>query len=258
LRNIRLTLSYDGTDFHGWQIQPHVPTIQGLVGEAVARLTGERVSLYGSGRTDAGVHALKQIANFQTGCAIPAPNLAAALNHLLPAAIRVRSAAEVDGKFHARYSATAKTYHYRLLLAPFCSPFLARWVWHTPFPLDCGEMQRAAGHFAGSHDFTSFAAAESGAEDNIDSLGGSSVRTVYSSRLIWRRRRQMLIYAVRGNGFLHHMVRNMVGTLVEIGKGRMRGEDIPAMLAARDRRRAGPTAPAAGLCLVSVEYDSGV
>lgn len=258
MRNIRLTISYDGTDFHGWQIQPLVPTVQGLVGEAIASLTGRETSLHGSGRTDAGVHALNQVANFHTECAIPVSNLVTALNHLLPSAIRIKSAEEVDEKFHSRYNATAKTYHYRLLLSPFCSPFLSRFVWHYPFSLDCQEMVRAAGLFAGTRDFTSFAAAESCAQDAVDGLPASGVRTVFSSRLIWREKRQMLLYAVRGNGFLHHMVRNIVGTLVEIGRGKMAVEDIPAILAARDRRLAGPTAPASGLCLVSVEYQTAV
>lgn len=265
MRNIRLTLAYDGTDFHGWQRQPKLLTVQECLESALLRLTAARTSVWGSGRTDAGVHALSQVANFKTDCPIPCENLVKALNDLLSPSVRVKEAAEASDDFHARYHARSKTYRYRILTAPVCSPFLWRFVCHHPFPLEVRAMAEAARHFEGTHDFTAFAAA--GGEKEVsdrDSSAASSkasreaarepVRTIFSSRLAKRSRTSMLIYQVSGNGFLHHMVRNMVGTLMEVGRGRLVPADIPRILAARDRTLAGPTAPAAGLCLIKVDY----
>src|SRR5690242_12696275 len=249
MRNFKLILAYDGTDFCGWQVQPDAPSIQGTLASAIGRVTGEKVLPQGSGRTDAGVHALAQVATFPLESVIPAANLKIALNDVLPASIRVSECVEVPPEFHSRKSATAKTYRYRMYRGDVCPPFLARYVWHYPYPLDFAAMERAASLIEGEHDFTSFAAVdpERGKDAEI-----SNVRTVFSSR--WVFQGDEFVYEIRGNGFLHHMVRNLVGTLLLVGKGTLKTEDVPRILNARDRSAAGATAPASGLCLVNVEY----
>jgi tRNA pseudouridine38-40 synthase len=262
MRNLRLIISYDGTDFHGWQRQPDAPTVQECLGSAIERILGEKVQVYGSGRTDAGVHALNQVANFKTACKIPCENLLKALNNTLQPAVRVKDVSEVRLGFHARHDARAKTYRYRILQAPVASPFVNRFVWHYPFPLDVRGMAQAAKLFVGEHDFTSLAAAEGsigeerspGTSVPLGGVKATLVRTIFSSRILRRPRTCMLIYEVTGNGFLHHMVRNIVGTLVEVGRGKLEPGDVTRILQARDRTQAGPTAPAQGLCLVRVEY----
>jgi len=248
-RNLKLTLSYDGTDFSGWQAQPAAATIQGTLASAIGRLTGENVRPQGSGRTDAGVHALAQVATFSTSSFIPVENFAKALNDILPASIRILDVEEMPEAFHARKSARAKTYRYRICRAPICPPFQARFVWHFPYPLAEADMGSAAALVEGEHDFTSFAAV-----DPERGMGGevSNVRTIFSSA--FERRGDELIYTVRGNGFLHHMVRNLVGTFILVGKGTVKPSDVSRILDARDRSSAGATAPAGGLFLVSVEY----
>jgi tRNA pseudouridine38-40 synthase len=250
MRNLKLTLAYDGTDFSGWQVQPEASTVQGTLTSAIGRITGEKVLPQGSGRTDTGVHALGQVASFETESRIPAPNMMVALNDILPASIRVLAVEEVAVDFHARKSARAKTYHYRIHREAICPPFLARYVWHYPYPLDETAMQEAAMRIVGEHDFTSFAAVDP--ERACPPEEVSKLRHVFSSE--WRRERSELIYAVRGNGFLHHMVRNLVGTFLLVGRGTLRPLDIGRILEARDRSAAGATAPAAGLYLFSVEY----
>jgi tRNA pseudouridine38-40 synthase len=250
MRNVKLVLSYDGSDFSGWQVQPGVATIQGTLATVIGRLTGEKVLPQGSGRTDAGVHALAQVASFTTESRIPVENLAKALNDLLPASIRVLRAEEVDPEFHARKSSRGKTYQYRMLRSAICPPFLARYVWHYPFPLDEGVMMRAAGAVIGKHDFTSFAAVDP--ERGKEGEEASNVRTIFCSR--WERTEEELVYTVKGNGFLHHMVRNLVGTFLLVGKGTLQPAELGKILEARDRSLAGATASASGLYLVSVEY----
>jgi tRNA pseudouridine38-40 synthase len=249
MRNIKLTLAYDGTDFSGWQVQPDAPTVQGELASAIGRITGEKVLPQGSGRTDTGVHALAQIATFQIESAIPPGNLLIALNDILPASVRVLQAADVPAEFHARKSARAKTYRYRIYREAICPPFLANYVWHYPYPLHENAMQEAALLVEGEHDFTSFAAVdpERGKDGNV-----SNVRQVFSSR--WRKDADEFVYEVRGSGFLHHMVRNLVGTFLLVGKGRLKPQDVITILEARNRSAAGATAPASGLYLVSVEY----
>ena len=249
-RNLKLTVAYDGTEFAGWQVQPDAPTIQGTLSSAIGRLTGENVVPQGSGRTDAGVHALAQVATFATASPIPEENLVKALNDVLPPAIRVLDVQEVAANFHARKSAKAKTYRYRIHRAPICPPFLARYVWHFPYPLDEGAMALAAGEVVGEHDFTSFAAVDP--ERGQQSYEVSNIRTIFSSA--FAREGDELIYTVRGRGFLHHMVRNLVGTFILVGKGTLERNDIARILAARERSAAGATAPASGLVLVEVEY----
>ncbi len=248
MRNLKLVLSYDGTEFSGWQVQPGAATIQGALALAIGRVTGENILPQGSGRTDAGVHALGQVASFGTQSPIPPENLVIALNDILPGAIRVLEASEVPGEFHARKSARAKTYRYRMYRGAICSPFIARYVWHYPYPLDEDQMQEVAGMIVGEQDFTSFAAVdpERGREEM------SNVRQIFSSS--WERQSDEFVYTVRGNGFLHHMVRNLVGTFVLAGKGALRASDLTRILEARLRSAAGATAPASGLCLVNVEY----
>jgi tRNA pseudouridine38-40 synthase len=251
MRNLKLLLAYDGTDFCGWQVQPDASSIQGTLASAIGRITGEKVLPQGSGRTDAGVHALGQVATFQTESVIPAGNLVIALNDILPAAIRVLEANEVANGFHARISAKAKTYRYRILRAAICAPFLARYVWHYPYPLDFDRMREAGELIVGKHDFTSFAAVDPESK-RAEMEADSNVRTIFSSQ--WRQEEDELVYEVSGNGFLHHMVRNLVGTFVLIGKGTLKPQDVVAILEAKNRSRAGATAPARGLYLVSVEY----
>lgn len=249
-RNIKLVLCYDGTDFYGWQAQPSLTTIQGTLAAAIDRVTGETVLPQGSGRTDAGVHALAQVASFPLANPIPVNNLADALNRILPSSIRVLSAAETPESFHARHSAQAKTYRYRIYRGSICSPFVARQVYHHPYPLDEQAMIASAAVITGEHDFTSFASVD--AEKNSDSGIRSNVRTIFNSD--WRRSGEEFIYTVRGNGFLHHMVRNLVGTFLLLGKGTLASGDFAAILESRHRSRAGATAPASGLILLEVEY----
>ena len=250
VRNLRLTLSYDGTDFAGWQVQPDEPTIQGTLAFAIGRITGEKVLPQGSGRTDAGVHALAQIVSFTTESVIPVSNFVKAVNDILPSSVRVIEAQEVPPDFHARKSARAKTYRYRVYRAAICPPFVARYVWHFPYPLDESAMSDAVALIVGEHDFTSFAAVDP--ERGREGDGGSNVRRIFSST--WDRSGDELIYTVRGSGFLHHMVRNLVGTYILVGKKTLSVEDVTRILQARNRTAAGATAPATGLSLVNVEY----
>ncbi len=240
----KLVLAYDGTDFHGWQVQPDCLTVQGLLRDALARITGEEVLPQGSGRTDAGVHALGQVASFPLAAPIPEDNLVRALNRILPAAIRVLTANRAANDFHARHSAHSKTYEYKIFRGKICPPWQARYVYALNTRLDVDAMQRCARMILGEHDFTSFAASDSDACSNVRCLHASD----------WTEEPDLLLYRVRGNGFLHHMVRNLVGTFLEVGRGNLAESKIPAILAARSRDQAGPTAPARGLYLVNVDY----
>jgi tRNA pseudouridine38-40 synthase len=257
LRNLKLILSYDGADFAGWQVQPGRATVQGTLASAIGRLSGENVLPQGSGRTDAGVHALAQVASFATASAIPPENWVKAFNDILPASIRVLEVTEAAPEFHARKSARGKTYRYRMHRGTICPPFLARYVWHYPYPLEEAAMAAAAGMVVGEHDFTSFAAVdpervERMARDQSGERAVSNVRTIFSSS--WTREGEELIYTVRGSGFLHHMVRNLIGTFLLVGKGTLSPDDVRRILEARERTAAGPTAPASGLYLAAVEY----
>jgi tRNA pseudouridine38-40 synthase len=270
-QNWRLTLAYDGTDFRGWQVQPGELTVQGELQSALGRITGETPLPQGSGRTDAGVHALAQVASFPLRAPIPPENLLRALNRTLPASIRVTEARHASASFHARHSAIAKTYEYRIFRGEICPPYLARYVYPWNLPMDFAALGNSAHFFEGEHDFQSFAASDPdlahrnaapapGAEAALPLLApGSTVRTIYSSR--WERRHtdagEILVYTVRGNGFFHHMVRNLVGTMLDVARGQLRAEEIRGIFAARRRAAAGPTAPARGLFLHSVEYPPG-
>jgi tRNA pseudouridine38-40 synthase len=267
-QNWKLTLAYDGTDFSGWQIQPGETTVQGELQAALGRVTGESPLPQGSGRTDAGVHALGQVASFALQSPIPPGNLARALNRTLPPSIRILEAIHVPEAFHARHSAVAKTYEYRVFREAICPPFLDRYVLACAWPMDFDDLQAAARAFEGEHDFLSFAATdpdlatrgtsvlEAKQIAELPKIGRTTVRTIFSSG--WEQQRtengELLVYRARGNGFLHHMVRNLVGTMLDVGRGRLGPEEIPEMLAARARAAAGPTAPARGLFLHTVEY----
>jgi tRNA pseudouridine(38-40) synthase len=331
-RNLKLTLAYDGHDFAGWQIQPDRLSVQGTLVSAFEHLTGEKTLPQGSGRTDAGVHALAQVATVTTNSPIPVDNLVRALNDILPRSIRVLAAEEMPPEFHARRSAVAKTYRYHIYRGAICSPFQARYVYHHPYPLDESRMVQAAALVEGEHDFTSFAAVDpekrkdslaidkerSGTKPGVKTKAGfekkagikekagvemkagletnawpqekaglqekrglqkrpgletkagiemdnpaleidkagleiNNVRTIFHSQ--WQRHGDELIYTVRGNGFLHHMVRNLVGTFLMVGKGSLTVADVRRILELRDRSAAAATAPASGLFLVSVEYE---
>jgi tRNA pseudouridine38-40 synthase len=249
MRNLKMILSYDGAEYSGWQVQPDAVTVQGTLASTIGRITGEKVLPQGSGRTDAGVHALAQVMTFVTESPVPTENFLKAMNDILPASVRVLEVAEVPADFHARHSARAKTYRYRIYRQAICPPFLARYVWHYPYPLMEGEMVRSASLVEGEHDFTSFAAVdpERGREE-----AASNVRKILSSS--WERLGEELVYTVRGSGFLHHMVRNLVGTFILVGKGTLKAEDVGRILEARNRSAAGATAPASGLYLLNVEY----
>jgi tRNA pseudouridine38-40 synthase len=247
MRRIRITVSYDGTDFHGWQVQPGLATIQGTLEATLSEIEGSPVKVEGSGRTDAGVHALAQVAAFSLANPIPAANLRKAMNRVLPRDIRVLDSAEASETFHPRFAAIAKTYEYRILRAEVCPPFERRYVHHHPYPLDEDAMIAAAPLLEGEHDFSAFAAS-----DERDELGHSKVRRIFSSRL--ERCGDRLIYRVRGSGFLKHMVRNIVGVLLEIGKENLTRADLLARFSPDCAIPPGPTAPSRGLFLVSVEY----
>jgi tRNA pseudouridine38-40 synthase len=260
----KLTLAYDGSDYSGWQVQPGEPTIQDELRQALCRVTGESPLPQGSGRTDAGVHALAQVASFALQARIPPENLRLALNRTLPPAIRILEAKTVTPTFHARHSAVAKTYEYRVFRGIICPPFVARYVHVCPWPMDAEALQSSARLFVGEHDFLSFAATDPDLATRNSDLAQDApppargaVRTIFSSS--WEERQDeagdLLIYRVRGSGFLHHMVRNLVGTMLDVGRGYRQLAEIPDIIAVRSRSAAGPTAPPQGLFLHSVEYE---
>ena len=256
--NWKLTLAYDGTDFHGWQIQPERTTIQGELTGAIERITAERILPQGSGRTDAGVHARAQVASFELNAPIPPENLHRALNRTLPTAIRVLSVEHASPGFHARHSVQTKTYEYRIWRGEICPPWIARYVYALNWPLDIERMKQAATLVVGEHDFTSFTATDpdlfARTSDSLDAdAKAGNIRTIFSSSFS-SEDEDVLIYQVRGNGFLHHMVRNLVGTFLDGGRGHIEPEDVRNILDQRSRSAAGATAPARGLWLDSVEY----
>jgi len=255
MMRIRLTIEYDGTLYGGWQVQPNAVTIQEVIEDALRRITGEAVRLTAAGRTDAGVHALGQVAAFSTRSAHPPRVFLKALNSMLPRDIRIREAVEVEEGFHPRYDARSKRYIYLIDLSAIQTPFLYRYAWHIPFSLDIGAMEEAGGYLLGRHDFSSFRGSGCGAK--------SPVREIFSFRLDvvddldmfgLPLRGRLLRIGVEGDAFLRHMVRNIVGTLVEIGRGKVAPREMPGIMKAADRRLAGPTAPARGLFLERIDY----
>jgi tRNA pseudouridine38-40 synthase len=242
----KLTLAYDGTEFVGWQRQASGTSIQELLEQAFALLEGQPVTVFGAGRTDAGVHACGQVAHVSLQRDFDAATIVRALNNHLPPAVRVLDARQVPPSFHARFDASAKRYRYRIWNQPVLDPFARLYSWHIPGPrLDVDAMATAAAVLEGTHDFAAFQTA--GAETH------TSERVLFLSRITAEQ--PLITYDVRGNGFLRHMVRSIVGSLVEVGRGRYRPEWMTEVLLSKDRTRAGRTAPAAGLFLVAVDYD---
>jgi len=266
MHNIKLTVAYDGTDFRGWQVQPGQPTIQGLLTDVVEQLTQEHVNVQGAGRTDAGVHAWGQVVNFKTNSELAPEEFRRGCNALLPPSIRIREAEEVGPDFQARRMARAKTYVYSIYRGAVVPPSLWRYVLHVHQELDFTAMAQAARYFEGERDFTSFSASTGSEEEDRDQ---TMIRSIFHSELIdlaWngsvasalicdrRLSPGEWLYIVRGSSFLRYMVRKIVGTLFQVGRGRRPASDIPNLLEKRDRSCSGPTAPAHGLCLQSVEY----
>jgi len=252
MRYLKLTIAYDGTDFHGWQIQKDKPTVQREIVDVLRRITQEQIHLHGSGRTDAGVHALGQVGSFKTQSTLSAGEFQRALNAILPPTIRIMEADETGPDFNARWSARAKIYRYRIYRGKVVPPSEWRYVLHYPFPLDEDNMREAAAKFVGMHDFASFAAS-TGSED--DDKERSTEREIFSTDLVRSADNEELVFTVRGRSFLRYMVRKMVGTLLDVGRGRLQPDDIEKLFALRDRSKSGPTVPSQGLCMVKVEHE---
>lgn len=251
MRHFKLTIAYDGTDFHGWQIQPGKATIQGEIASVLRRLTQEDVVLHGAGRTDAGVHALGQVGSFRTRSGLSPLEFQRALNALLPPSIRIVGSEEVGPDFHARWSAIGKTYRYRLFRDKVVPPFIWRYVLHYPFPLDEERMSDAARRFVGVHDFAAFAASTGSEEDDKER---TTEREIFSAVIERSDGRDELVFSVQGRSFLRYMVRKMVGTLLDIGRGRLAVEDIERLYELKDRSKSGPTVPPQGLVMVEVKH----
>jgi len=242
LENFKLTISYDGTDYHGWQRQPNRVTIQGKLEDVLMRIFREKINLQAAGRTDAGVHALGQVANFRANCRLSEDELLRALNAMLPFDIRILRVEKAAPSFHARKSARSKVYRYRIKISPIISPFDYRYVLHYPYPLDIPAMEEAARRFEREADFSAFS---SGDYPN-------PVRKIFSSRL--ENFEDELVYTVEANGFLRYMVRTIVGTLIMTGRGRLKPEEIDSLFEQKKRTLSSPSAPARGLCLMRVNY----
>jgi tRNA pseudouridine38-40 synthase len=257
MRNIRFTIAYDGTDFSGWQAQPGQSTVQGALTDVLEKLTQRRVTICAAGRTDAGVHAAGQVVNFKTQSAMTTEEFQRSFNALLPPSIRVNAAEDVGPDFHSRWDALAKTYRYRIFRGRVVPPFLWRYVQHDPYEMNFDAMAEAARHFEGEHDFTSFAASTGSEEDDRER---TTIRTIYRSELLRAQSTnshssvEEWVYVVRGKSFMRYMVRKMLGTLVDVGRGKLAPADLPELFALRDRSKSGATMPPHGLCLESVEY----
>lgn len=244
MRNIKLIIEYDGTDYHGWQIQKNAKTVQGVLVNAIERLTREEITLNGSGRTDSKVHAYGQVANFKTNSNIPAEKFAHALNRILPEDIVVKKSEEVDMDFHARFNAQAKTYRYLIYNSKMPSPLLRNRAWYVSYPLNFEDMKRAADFFIGTHDFSAFRASGSDVE--------CSIRTI--SRIFLDKNDDIISLEVTSSGFLYNMMRIITGTLVDVARGKIKYEDIKGIIEGGNRKKAGQTAPPEGLYLVEVYY----
>lgn len=245
MRNIKLLIEYDGTDFFGWQKQPWGRTVQGVLEEAITRILGHQIRLVGSSRTDRGVHALGQVANFKTTSPLPLETMLRAFNAVLPEDVAVKAVEEAPHDFHARFSAKSKVYEYRVLLRPIRSPLERRYSWHVPESLDIDAMAECCQRLIGRLDFSSFRISGSKTK--------TTVREMYRAEIVLRSPHHLL-FVFEANGFLKGMVRSIVGTLVEVGRGKISPEQFVRILEARDRRAAGITAPPQGLFLVEVKY----
>ncbi len=246
MRNIKLVIEYDGTAYFGWQRQADVRTIQQVMEDTLSRIVNDKTVLIASSRTDTGVHALNQVANFRTASQLPLRNLQLGVNSLLPPDIVVKEVSEVPWEFHSRYHARSKTYHYRIFNGPVRTALGRGVSWHVRQPLDLEAMRRAAGYLLGTHDFNSFCAAQCEVQDRVRVVTDASLE---------REAPGMIVFRIEAGGFLRHMVRNIAGTLVDIGMGKIPEEDMVRIIEARDRRKAGQAAPARGLCLMEVKYE---
>lgn len=249
MRTLKLQVQYLGTLYHGWQVQPDRPTVQGTLESALSRLTGEKVRISGAGRTDAGVHARGQVASFTTASGIPARGILLGTNNFLPGDIRVMSVEEAHAGFHARHHALSKDYAYRFSTATVLSPFLSPVVESVRGDLDAASMERAAEHFAGRHDFTAFCGPEGRQKNTVRRVSVSRFEVEPGA---------VRVYRISADGFLQYLVRTIVGTLFEVGRGRIEPDSIPGILVSRDRARAGPTAAPRGLTLEGVRYPEGM
>jgi len=245
MRNIKIVVEYEGTNYNGWQWQPNGVTIQQILEERFAVITQEKIKLVGSGRTDAGVHAIGQVANFKTETAIPCENLLRGVNSLLPKDIAVRGVTEVDDTFHARYNAKSKIYVYKIYNSAIRSALYRNYTWHVYDSLNSSAMEATLSILAGTHDFSSFCGADDDAVTHVRTINNTAINVADGG---------MIIVSVEANGFLRHMVRNIVGTLVAVGKGKLSKEECSRILEAKDRTKAGVTAPPQGLYLKEVRY----
>ena len=248
MRNIKLKIEYDGKDFNGWQKQPNKLNIQGEIERAIEEITGEKVELTASGRTDAGVHALGQVANFKTNSQIPISKIPYAINSKLKKAIRIKEAIEVEERFHSRYNCKQKTYRYVINNSVQGTALYRNMEYHIPQPLNAEKMKQAISYFEGEHDFKAFKSSGTSSK--------SSVRTIYKATL--KQEGERIIIELTGNGFLYNMVRIIVGTLLEVGMENIKPERIKEIIASEDRNQAGKTVPAHGLCLLEVKYEDEV
>jgi tRNA pseudouridine38-40 synthase len=254
-RTLKLTISYDGTRFVGWQRQAEGVSIQGLLEDALARFEGAPVGVYGAGRTDAGVHALGQVASVRLTSAHPIDAVGRGLNASLPPDVRVTDVQEVAEEFHARFSARSKTYRYQLRNATSASPFERAYVWHVPEALDVDAMRTAAHALVGTHDFAAFRSTGSDTKGTVRTITRSHLSSDEFGGWDHTLTGRLVVYEVSGDGFLRHMVRAIVGTLVEIGRGQRSATSIATLLGGGSRSQAGITAPPQGLFLVRVVYD---
>jgi tRNA pseudouridine38-40 synthase len=244
IRNVKLVIAYDGSGYQGWQIQPGVRTLQDTVEKGLEVILGHPVRIYASGRTDTGVHAFGQVVNFHTSSSIPVDGLLRGLNSISPGDISVLSAEEVAPDFHAQFQAKKKTYVYVIDTGEARSPFLDRYAFHEKYALDAEAMKVSARYLLGEHDFTSFLASGSSVKTTVRTITLSEVITLTNK----------VLFLIQGSGFLRYMVRNIVGTLLLVGRGKLPPEEMEHILARKDRRFAGPTAPPQGLYLVHVDY----
>lgn len=244
MKRVMLTVAYDGTNYHGWQIQPNGETIEGILNRCLSDLLGENIEVTGASRTDSGVHAMGNVAVFDTASPIPAEKISYALNRYLPEDIRIQKSEEVPVVFHPRHCACRKTYEYRIYCAPFPMPTKRLYVHFTYVPMNVELMSQAARYLVGEHDFKSFCSTEAQVETTVRQI--DSVQIDQSGKEI--------VIRVTGRGFLYNMVRIIAGTLMEVGRGHIAPQEMERIIAARDRQAAGPTAPACGLTLVKIEY----
>ena len=245
MRNIKLTIEYDGKEFNGWQKQPNKLNIQGEIERAIANVTGEEVNLIASGRTDAGVHAIGQVANFKTNSSMPIEKIPMALNSQLKKSIRIQNAEEVDENFNSRYNCKRKTYRYVIDNSLYGSAIYRNIAYHISTKLDIEKMKKAVKYFEGEHDFKAFRSSGTSSKN--------SVRTIYSANMITEG--TSIAIDLTGNGFLYNMVRIISGTVLDVGLGKIKAEDIPQIIESKDRTKAGKTLPPQGLMLLSVEYN---